>query len=668
MKIISNIYNRLIGFINEVKKADFTFMIIFALIVGTATGLIAVYFIKAIFLLTDLFKGMAIERNWLYIFLPALGGLIIAPIFRFLAPEAKGHGVPDVILTVAAGRGLIRPIVVFAKSIGSIITISTGGSVGREGPIVQIGAGVGSTIAQFLKLNESKTITLLGCGAAAGLSATFNAPIAGVIFVTEVIMRRAGLREFSSVVVASVSSSVISRAMLGDDPAFHIDLPQLFQLKSNWELSLFLLLGIVSAVAGVMFIKTLLYTEETFEKTTKIPNILKPAFGGLIFGLLLFCLPQLYGPGFPVMEKVFNGDPSYVLPLLLVLVFAKIAGTSICIGSGSSGGVFAPALFIGAMTGGAFGKIAQDVCPNFVTEPKVYAIVGMAAVFGAAARAPVTAIIIIFEMTRNYQIILPLMFATVISVVIAEWLNKESIFTCQLAARGIDVRSSENKPILEMIRVEEAMLPIDKCLTVPACLPLRDLEARLHESHSRRSLVVDTQGKLFGIVTYQDLYNRPEILNSGTVADISTRKLLTVYPSDTLEDAMLILGGEDIQSLPVIEYSSTKKCLGVLRRRDLITAYSGALMKSEKRKQFIQKLKFKKATQTEFVEYTLKNEDSASGRKISEIKLPANCNIVTIFRNKDLIVPKGNTELKSGDLLVAVVENQDEFINALQFG
>ena len=659
------VFDKFVSFVNEVKKADFTFMIIFSLVVGTATGLLAVYFIKAIFLLTDLLKGMAIERNWLYIVLPAAGGLVVAPLFRFLAPEAKGHGVPDVILTVAAGRGIIRPIVVFAKSVGSIITIGTGGSVGREGPIVQIGAGVGSSIAQFLKLNESKTITLLGCGAAAGLSATFNAPIAGVIFVTEVIMRRSGLREFSSVVVASVSASVISRAMLGDDPAFHIDLPPLFQLKSNWELSLFLLLGIVSAFAGVLFIKALLFSEETFEKTRKIPNMLKPAVGGLIFGFLLFCLPQLYGPGFPVMEKVLNGDPCFIVPLLIALAFAKIFATSICIGSGSSGGVFAPALFIGAMTGGAFGKIFQDFLPNLVTEPRVYAIVGMAAVFGAAARAPVTAIIIIFEMTRNYQIILPLMFATVISVVIAEWLNKESIFTCQLAARGIDVRSTENKPILEMITAEEAMLPIDKCITVPAYMPLRDLEAHLHENNSRRSLVVDTSGKLFGIVTLQDLYQHPERLDSGIVADTCTRKLLTVYPSDTLEDAMLILGGEDIQSLPVIEYSSTKKCLGVLRRRDLVTAYSEALLKSEKRKQFIQKLKFKKVSSTEYVEYEIQREDSSAGRKISEIRLPENCNIITIFRGKELIVPKGNTELRAGDSLVAIVADKESFLRSL---
>lgn len=665
MNILIKVFDRLVSFINEVKKADFTFMIIFSLIVGVATGLLSVYFIKTIFLLTDFFKGMAMERNWLYIILPVAGGLIIAPIFRFLAPEAKGHGVPDVILTVAAGRGIIRPIVVFAKSIGSIITISTGGSVGREGPIVQIGAGIGSSIAQFLKLNESKTITLLGCGAAAGLSATFNAPIAGVIFVSEVIMRRSGLREFSSVVVASVSSSVISRAMLGDNPAFSIDLPPLFQLKSNWELSLFLVLGIVSAIAGVMFIKTLLFSEETFEKTKKIPDMLKPAFGGLIFGVLLFCLPQLYGPGFPVMEKVLNGDSNFIIPLLIVLVLAKILATSICIGSGSSGGVFAPALFIGAMTGGAFGKIAQDFLPNLVTEPRVYAIVGMAAVFGAAARAPVTAIIIIFEMTRNYQIILPLMFATVISVVIAEWLNKESIFTCQLAARGIDVRSTENKPILEMITAEEAMLPIDKCLTVPAYLPLRDLEAYLHDNDSRRSLVVDTHGRLFGIITLQDLYKRPELLDSGIVADTCTRKLLTIYPSDTLEDAMLIIGGEDIQSLPVIEYLNTKKCLGVLRRRDLVTAYSDALLKSERRKQFIQKLKFKKASPTEFVEYEVKREDSSAGRKISEIKLPENCNIITIFRGKELIVPKGNTELRAGDSLVAIVEDKEIFLKSL---
>jgi len=660
------LFNRLVSFVNEVRKADFAFMIVFALIVGTSTGLLAVYFIKAILWLTDFFRGFAMEKHWLYIALPAAGGLVIAPIFKFLAPEARGHGVPDVILTVAAGRGLIRPIVVLAKSIGSIITISTGGSVGREGPIVQIGAGVGSSIAQFLKLNESKTITLLGCGAAAGLSATFNAPIAGVIFVTEVIMRRAGLREFSSVVVASVSSSVISRAMLGDDPAFHISLP-FFQMKSGWELFLFLLLGIVSAVVGVLFIRTLLYAEVSFEKNNKIPNFFKPAFGGLLFGILLFSVPELYGPGFPVMEKVLNGDPSFILPFLVILVFAKMVGTSVCIGSGASGGVFAPALFIGAVTGGAFGKIVEDICPKFVTEPHVYAIVGMAAVFGAAARAPVTAIIIIFEMTRNYQIILPLMFATVISVVIAEWLNKESIFTCQLAAKGIDVSAMEHRPLLEMIKVEEAMLPIENCLTVPAYMPLRDLEAHLHDNDSRRSLVVDTHGNLFGIVTIQDLYKKPELLNSGIVADICTKKLYTAYPSDTLEDAMLMLGGEDIQSLPVVEYANRKKCLGVLRRRDLVSAYSEALLKSEKRKQFIQKLKFEKAAETaEFVQYVIRMEDASVGKKIKELKLPANCNIVSIFRGKQLIVPKGGTEIMVGDSLVAVVENQEAFIAALQ--
>lgn len=643
------------------RKSDFAFMVIASLVVGILTGLFAVYFIKAIYLLTDYFKGMAAETNWLYLILPAIGGLIIAPIFRFLAPEAKGHGVPDVILTVAAGRGLIRPIVVFAKSIGSIITISTGGSVGREGPIVQIGAGMGSTVAQFFRLNESRTITLLGAGAAAGLSATFNAPIAGVIFVTEVIMRKAGLKEFSSVVVASVSSSVVSRAMLGDDPAFRI--PQ-FQMESYWELPFYLVLGILSALVGVLFIKTLLFSEETFDRLEKIPNILKPAIGGLLFGGLLFFFPQLYGTGFPVMEKVLNGE--IVLPILILLIFAKIAATSICLGGGASGGVFAPALFIGAVTGGAFGRIANNLFPNVATEPRTYVIVGMAAVFGAAGRAPVTAIIIIFEMTRNYQLILPLMFATVISVLISEWLNKESIFTCQLAAKGISVESTDNRSVLEMITVGDAMLPMDKCLTVPAFMHLRDLEAYLHSNDGRRALVLDTHGRLFGIVTMQDLYRNSKLIDSGIVADICTKKMLTVHSADTLEDAMLVLGAEDIQSLPVVDYYDSKKCLGVIRSRDLVTAYSDALTDKELRKRYLQKMRFEKASHAEFIEYQLKREDAATERKIKDIKLPADCNIVTIFRGTDIIVPKGGTVLKSGDTLVAVTSTPDAFLEALK--
>ncbi len=631
------------------------------MIVGSATGLLSVIFILAIKHLSIFLLELSEGKSWLLLILPACGAFFVGYIVKYLAPEAKGHGIPEVMLAVALRRGIIRPFVAVGKILASILTIGTGGSAGREGPIVQIGAAVGSSYSQFLKLGESRTITLLSAGAAAGIAATFNAPIAGVIFVTEVIMRNSGIREFSSLVIASVSSSVISHAFLGNEPAFHI--PH-HEMSNEMELPLFVLLGAICSLVGVLFIRTLFLSEIFFDKLKKIPSVSKPVMGALIYGPMLFLLPLLYGGGFPGIELALNGE--LCISILIILIFAKIIGTSICLGSGSSGGVFAPTLFVGAMTGAAFGKVVAVVFPGGSANSGAYAVIGMAAVFAACDRAPVTAILLVFEMTRDYSMILPLMFASVVSALLAEWMHKESIYTCKLKARGIDLNLAEGKNILELIKVKDCMTPFGQCFSVPPYLPLKDMESHFMHNQKRTALVVSSDGKLMGMMLIKDLYSRQELLHSGIVSDIARKKLVTLEPDDSLEEAALIFASSNFDSIPVMSNKRRKICIGELSRNNLADACSKAFASGETRKKHIGKLKIEDASQTEFAEYAIHEDDSASGKTIAELSLPEKCNIVALYRGKEIIAPRGSTDLRPGDTVLALCEDEEDFIAALK--
>ncbi|MBI3117386.1 MAG: chloride channel protein, partial [Candidatus Hydrogenedentes bacterium] len=442
-----------------------------AVVVGLGAGLGTIAFIWLIHFFKALFFGegaqVAPALGAAYvIFLPAIGGLLVGPIVHYIAPEAKGHGVPEVMLAVATRGGRIRPIVVLAKTVCSAITIGSGGSVGREGPIVQIGAAIGSNVGQFLKVNERRLITLVAAGAAAGIAATFNAPIAGVMFAIEVILAELAIRAFGTVVVAAVTASVISRAVLGDSPAFSVP-PH--AMTHAWELALYLGLGVTAAFGALLYMKSIYLFEDLFA-TLRINGSLKPAVGGVLVGVLGYFLPQIFGTGFETITLTLTGVMSLVL--LLLLVPAKILATSLSIGSGASGGVFAPALFVGAVLGAAYGKIAEAVFPSLGSVSGAYAMVGMAAVFAGAARAPMTAIMILFEMTQDYHMILPLMFATVVSTLLAHRFEPESIYTLKLKRRGIDVRARRDENLMRAILVEEAMTPATELVTMDPATPI----------------------------------------------------------------------------------------------------------------------------------------------------------------------------------------------------
>ena len=411
------------------------YLIFLAVVVGLFTGFGSVLFILFLEWLTEVAQGPVAGALEVFgpsklVLLPATGGLLAGPLIQRFAKEAKGHGVPEVMTALAAHGGRIRRRVVMVKVVASSLTIGFGGAAGREGPMVQIGAGIGSTIGQLAKLTTRNIRTLVACGAAGGIAATFNAPIAGAIFAMEVLMRRIHT-DFLLVMLTSLTSAVIARHYLGNYPAFHVTA---YELMSSRELPLYFIMGLIIGLAAIAYVRLLYRTEEWFQQW-EFPDWAKPAFGGLFVGLVLRFFPQVYGAGFPAMDSALWVRFSF--ELLLALFVMEMVANCATLGSGGSGGVFAPCLYMGAMLGGAYGMLIHAAFPDWTAGSGAYAMVGMAAFFAAAAKAPTTSILILFEMTNDYRIILPLMTATVGSVYISHQLLPHSIYTLKLYLRGI---------------------------------------------------------------------------------------------------------------------------------------------------------------------------------------------------------------------------------------
>lgn len=570
-----NILQRLL----HLKVHETQVLLLSGLVVGVGAGLGAVVFRELISGFTFLFFNVlrpalsTLLGPYAIIFIPAIGGLIFGPLIYFFAREAKGHGVPEVMLAVAQKGGRIRPIVAAIKSVASAICIGSGGSVGREGPIVQIGSALGSSWGQLFHMSESRIRTLVACGAAGGIAATFNAPIAGVFFALEIILGEFSTRSFGIVVIASVTASVIGRAAFGNVPAFPLPAYRVLHVS---EFPFYLLLGVLGALAGVAFTRILYWFEDRFD-AIKMPEYLKPFPGGLLLGTLGFFLPQVFGVGYPAMSAALAGN--YALGLLALLVIAKVLAVSLTIGSGGSGGVFAPSLFIGAMLGEAYGTFLQRVFPAIITHPSNYGLVGMAAVFAGAARAPITSVIILFELTGDYSVILPLMFAVVISTIVAEVFGKETIYTLKLKRRGIDLRTGKVDDLMRRIPVSDAM--VIHILTLPRTLTVAEAILELKQRNQWGLLVVDEAGALIGVLMAHDIEEAvltergeetlEELVNASAPPE-------TIFADEHLDEAFRRMGVHDQQLLPVVARGNSSHPIGVVGRDDIFKAYSVALL------------------------------------------------------------------------------------------
>ena len=570
-----SIFNRLI-------TNEHAIMAVLAAIVGLAGGFGAIGFRYLIRVFQAVSYGsdgnlleLASSTPWYFrIWIPALGGLVVGPVVYFLAREAKGHGVPEVMEAVTLRSGMIRKRVVFVKSLVSAVCIGTGGSVGREGPIVQIGSAIGSGIGQVLRLSAERIRTLVGCGAAAGIAATFNAPIAGSMFALEIILGDFGLATFSPIVISSVAATAVSRHFLGDSPAFIV---HAYRLISAWELPLYVILGFFCALVAVTF-TTLLYRTEDMFDNLKIPEYLKPALGGLMLGSMGLLFPHILGVGYPAIDLSLMQKLSWWVMFLLVVF--KILSTSITIGSGGSGGIFAPSLFVGAMAGGFFGTAVHHIFPEVTATPGAYSLVGMGAVVSGTTHGPLSAILILFEMTGDYKIILPLMIACIIGCLASGQLLKDSIYTLKLARRGVNIRAGKEVNVLKSISVKDVMNP--EVETMPENITLGRLAEKMSKSKNNSFPVVDEEGNLTGILSffdYRDVVFDENLKDLVVAKDIATRNVVTVSLDDNLYNAMEKITSKDFSILPVVSPSTQSQLLGVLTRRDIIGAYNKAVIK-----------------------------------------------------------------------------------------
>jgi len=502
---MQKVWSKRQAILRRLKLTPATELLLLAVGVGLLGGFGALLFKNLIFTLQGLFwstpdmspDSLAAVAWYRRLILPAVGGAIVGPLIYFLAREARGHGVPEVMIAVITRNSVIRPVVVLVKSLASAVSISSGGSVGREGPIVQIGAAIASTTGQILRLHPVKLKTLVGCGVSAGIAATFNAPMAGTLFSLELIVADFGLSAFTPILVSAVAATAVTRHFHGNITEFTLPL---FTMVSHWEFGLYLILGLVAGVVGFAFSRSIYIADDLFAKT-KIPQWIRPAFGGLLVGIAAIFYPHIMGVGYDAIRVLFDGQ--LALSVMLLLVVLKIVATAITIGSGGSGGVFAPSLFIGAMLGGAFGHVVNQVFPTMTASPGAYALVGMAAVNGACTLAPLSAIIILVELTNEYAILLPLMFTVVMASFVSRKLNAESIYTEKLRRRGIQAHHGEDLNILRAIAVED-VLRHDEA-SIPETAPFDKLVNLALRTGRNVFFTLDNQNHLTGAISLQDL-------------------------------------------------------------------------------------------------------------------------------------------------------------------
>ncbi len=510
---------------------------------------------------------------YLKVLIPALGGLLVGLIVRWGTEKAKGHGVPELIEAVVLRGGRISWRTASARVSAAALTIGSGGSVGREGPIIHIGSFLGSAVAQVMRLGRERERILVSCGAAAGISATFHAPIAGMLFAVEVLLGDFSIGTFSPVVLASVTAAVISGFHLGSFPAFVV---ADFQVGTFWEYALYPLLGILSGLVAVGFTSSLYLCEDLF-KRLRVATWLKPALGGFLLGTMLLVVPQVFGVGYGAINLALMNQMS--LALMGTLVFAKILATSISLGSGSAGGILAPSIFIGAMSGGTFGWLAGKVLTlTAISAPSSYALVGMGALVAGSTHAPVTAILLIFELSGKYHIILPLLMACILSTITSSTLKRGSIYSLKLLRRGIDIAHGREQTILRNITVKEVM--VQQIQSVVESVPMATVVDLFRRFNLSCLTVVNDDGALVGMISFHDIAgiaSTEEMSYLLIAKDVADKEFYTVHPGDTLDKALAKMEAEKVGHLPVVADDGSGKLLGLLLEKDVIVTYEREL-------------------------------------------------------------------------------------------
>ncbi|MFA5354693.1 MAG: chloride channel protein, partial [Thermodesulfovibrionales bacterium] len=507
--------------------------------------------------------------------LPMTGALLLIPFSLLFPGEVNGYGFSRFLENVHLKGGVMKVRNIFLKIIGPALTIGSGGSAGVEGPIAVIGGTVGSTVGQLFAVSGSRIKVLIAAGAAGAIAATFNAPIAGIMFAMEIVLLSSyELSSFSAIVISSGVATVLSRSHYGSTPAFAV--PQ-YDLRSPLEIPLYIILGVIVGVLAVVYIRLFYRISDEFQSLQRHP-LLKPVTGAFLVGTMGIFLPHTMGNGYEFIEDALSGK--IIFPVIFVLIFVKMIATSITLGSGGAGGVFAPSLFIGAMTGGSFGSLVHALFPSATASPGAYATVGIGAFLAAATHAPLTGIFLLFEMTGNYKIIVPVMFASIIGVLVSRKLSPDSIDTFDLARRGIRLHEGKEMKVMGRVKVSEIMRGYP--VTVGRETSLRVVVDTMIKNERFYLPVMDHDGLLRGIVSFQDV--RPilfleKVKDLVMAGEIATEELIVLFPEHDLNEAMKRFSLKDIDEIPVVDAAAPRKLIGMVSRGDVISAYNREILK-----------------------------------------------------------------------------------------
>ncbi|MGH9512713.1 MAG: chloride channel protein [Terriglobales bacterium] len=573
-----------VGDVSVAEPAQFRMVLISFLAsgIGLLAGLVAFLLYRLIGLITNIvfyhrfvadFTSARHNQLGLWaILMPVLGGIIVGFMAKYGTPKIKGHGIPEAMEAVIVNRSRIEPRVAILKPLSAAIAIGTGGPFGAEGPIIQTGGAMGSLVGQIFHTTASERKVLLACGAAAGMSATFNTPIAGVILAIELLLFEFKARSFIPLVIASVLATAVHMRLLGAGPMFRVA-PMDFGVPR--ALPFYLILGLICGLAAVAFTKLLYWTEDQFEKLP-INDLWWPAIGALGLGIIGYFVPRVFGVGYDTIGDILNAN--LALKLLIVVMIAKAAALVISLGSGTSGGLLAPMFMSSAALGGLFAMGIDKIFPAAHLSPGAFALVAMGAVFGAASRATFTFIIFAFEITRDYNSVLPLMLVCVIADGIAMLLMpRASIMTEKLARRGLRIDQNYETDVLQQMVVAETM--DREPPTLPSDTRIRDLADRIakHDpevSRHQGMIIVDGEGKLAGVFTRGDLFRALEKDPAGqmTVLDAGTRQVVVTYPDEALHDASAKMLRNKIGRLPVVDRRDPQTIVGYLGRPEIMAA------------------------------------------------------------------------------------------------
>ncbi len=620
--------------------------------------------------------GAATGSWWwwaLVVGIPALGGLVVGLIFLASRGVGRGSGMSLLIESVLLHGGRIPPWPVIVNGLASVVTVGAGGSLGREGPMIRLGAMASTWMASRLGVPPHRVKILLGCGAAAGLAAAYNVPVGGALFAMEVILGNFALEILGPIVASSVISTFLARSISGDVQRFDA---LAYEMASGWEILTYAGLGLVGAMASVAFVFGVRGARRGFERLPLVPQWLKPALGMAMLGALALLAPQILGGGADTLQAAIDGQLAF--EVLLALAAAKLLATALTAGSGNAGGLFTPALFLGGLTGGAYGMVVHSLWPAVTAPTGAYAVVGMAAMAAGTSHAPISAILILFELTGNYELILPLMVASIISGVVSRRLHRHSIYTESLERKGIDTSWRMEEAVLAGLKVSD-MVRADPQVLAPAA-PYAEIVERFLATHRQRLFVVGDDGQLLGAVSLHDIKHAlsdPERLTMVVAHDLMVPVDKVLSEKERLHRAAEAFAKSDFERLPVA--GADGRFRGVLAKRDLLSVYAQEVLgrpamlatfvrggETEKRRDYVE-------LPPDFALRLVPVPASLVGKTLAEARLPQTAGVRVLEIKRDggggagqRVMPGADTVLAAGDGLILL--GPEETLERLEKG